>query len=96
MRYDVYMKSWQAFKKELLRDPEVKKAYDELGPEFELIAAIIEQRIKAGMTQAQLAKKLGTKQSAISRLESGTYNPSLEFLRKLAKALGAELRISIS
>lgn len=79
-----------------MKDAKVKKAYDELGPEFELIKMIIEERVKQGLTQVELAKKLGTKQSAISRVERGTYNPTLAFLRKLAKALGKELRVSFS
>jgi len=55
--------------------------------------AIIKQRTKKGLTQADLAKKIGTKQSAISRLERGTYNPSLAFLKKIAKALDKELHV---
>lgn len=90
------MKSYTTIKKELLRDKRTKKAYEDLGPEFELIQAIIRERIKRGVTQAQLAKKMGTKQSAISRLERGTHNPSLSFLRKLAKALNCDLHISFS
>ena len=57
---------------------------------------IIEKRIEKGYTQAELAKKIGTKQSAISRLERGTYNPTVAFLRNLAKALGVDLHISFS
>lgn len=90
------MKSYKTIKRQLLKDEKIKKAYDELGPQFALIEAIIEERLKQGLTQAQLAKKLGTKQSAISRLERGAYNPTLSFLRRLADALGVELRISFS
>ncbi len=90
------MKSYKTIKKQLLKDKKVKKAYNELGPEFELIKIIIEKRIEQGLTQAELAKKIGTKQSAISRLERGTYNPSVAFLRNLAKALNTELYISFS
>lgn len=90
------MRLYKAFKKELLRDKEIKKEYEALGPEYELIQMIIAERINKGLTQAELARKLGTKQSAISRLERGEANPSLSFLRKLAKALDAELRISFS
>ncbi|OGL89100.1 transcriptional regulator [Candidatus Uhrbacteria bacterium RIFCSPLOWO2_02_FULL_51_9] len=89
------MQSYTAFKKQLLKDPKIKEAYDELGPEFALIGAIIEKRLKKGMTQAQLARKIGTKQSAIARLESGNYNPSFAFLGKVAKALDGRLRISL-
>ena len=90
------MKSYKTLKKQLFRDKEIRKAYDELGPEFELIQMIIEKRIKQNLTQSELAKKLGTKQSAISRLERGAYNPTLTFLRKTANALGAEIHISFS
>ena len=87
---------FETFREKSLKNPKIKQAYDELEPEFKLISMMIEKRIKENLTQAELAKKLGTKQSAISRFESGTYNPSLAFLRKLAKGLGAELKISIT
>ena len=90
------MESYKHLKAQLLKNKEFRKAYDELGPEFELIAMIIDKRIKKGMTQAALARKVGTKQSAIARLESGSYNPSMAFLEKVAKALGGRLSISIS
>lgn len=90
------MRSFKAFKKQLLKDPKFKKAYDDLGPEFELIETLIKKRLERKLTQAQLAKKIGTKQSAISRLEQGSYNPSLNFLKKVTQALNAELQISIS
>lgn len=89
------MKSYKIFKNHLLKNKEIKKAYDDLGPEFELIQLIIKNRLKAGLTQAELAEKIGTKQSAISRLERGAYNPTVAFLRKVAEALGADLHISL-
>lgn len=85
---------WEDVKKELLSDPEVKKEYDRLGPEFAIISQLIELRAKKHLTQKALAKKLGTKQSAIARLESGNGNPTLEFLQKTAKALNKKLVIS--
>lgn len=90
------MKAYKTIKHKLLKDAEVKKAYKKLSPEFELIQLIIEKRLKQGLTQAELAKKLNTKQSAISRLERGDYNPSLAFLNRLAKALNTKLDISLS
>lgn len=89
------MKSFKTFKKEALSDPVVKKYYDELGPEFDLIARLIDHRLKNGLTQAGLAKKIGTKQSAISRFESGTYNPTINFLYKVADALDAKIQITV-
>ena len=90
------MKSYKKIKKKLLKDVGVRKAYKELGPEFELAKSIIEMRIKKGLTQAVLAKKIGTKQSAIARLESGSYNPSMVFLGRVASALNARLEVSLS
>ena len=81
-------------KKELLADPEVKRYYDELEPEFAIIQAILDRRYKTNMSQRELARKVGTKQSAISRLESGGSNPSVKFLQRVATALGARLSIS--
>lgn len=77
-----------------LKDPEFKRHYDALEPEFAVIRSVIGKRIEKKMSQKQLARKIGTKQSAISRLESGGSNPSLKFLQKVATALGARLSIS--
>ena len=83
------------FKKKALLDPEIKAEYDRLEPEYQIIRDIIDKRLKKNMSQKQMADKMGTKQSALSRLESGTYNPSLLFLKKVATALDAKLSISI-
>lgn len=95
MLYWIYMKSYTEIKKEFLKDPAFRKAYEELGPEFELASMIIEKRLRKGLTQKALAKKIGTQQSAIARLESGDYNPTIAFLEKVSKALGARLSISL-
>ena len=89
------MKSYAQFKRSLLERPKVKKAYRELGPEFEVISLLLKMRLRKQLTQRQLAERIGTKQSAISRLESGVYNPSLSFLYKIADALDARLRVSV-
>jgi len=83
------------FKKKLFKDPEFIKAYHQLDPEFAVIEAVIRARIKKGMTQKAIARKMKTKQSAISRLESGTANPSLNFLKRLAEALNSRLEIRL-
>lgn len=90
------MKSYRSVKARLLRKKGVKRVYDEQGPEFMLIEKLIEKRIRKGLTQERLARRIGTKQSAISRLERGEYNPSLEFLRKVAAGLGVELKITVA
>lgn len=76
-----------------MKDPDFKAAYDALQPEFATIEAIFEARMKRGLTQKELARKMGTKQSVISRVESGKANPSIAFLQKLASALGTRLEI---
>lgn len=81
------------FLKESLKNPKVKAEYDKLQPEFAMIQAVIDARVKKGVTQRDLAEKIGTKQSVISRLESGRANPSVAFLKKLAQALNSHLEI---
>lgn len=90
------MESYKRLRARLLKKKEFRKAYNELKPEFVLVRMVIEKRIEQGLTQAALARKMGTKQSAIARLESGAANPTVSFLKKLAKALGAELAVGIS
>lgn len=90
------MKSYNNFKRGLLKDKALRKTYDALEPEFTIAQAIIKKRLKEGLTQSELAKKIGTKQSAISRLESGNYNPSITFLGKIAKALNLHLVVNMN
>lgn len=91
-----YYNNWKDLRKELLSNPKVKAEYDRLEPEYRLIRQVIANRLKKGYSQAQLAAKMKTKQSAISRLESGGYNPTLEFLNKVSTALGCKLTISLT
>ena len=86
--------SWEKLKTELLADPETCQDYKALEPEYELIRQIIKARMEQDMTQSELAMLIGTKQSNISRLEGGDYNPSLRFLKRVAHGLGKELHIS--
>ncbi|PIR85308.1 transcriptional regulator [Candidatus Kaiserbacteria bacterium CG10_big_fil_rev_8_21_14_0_10_45_20] len=89
------MKSYTQFKKKALANARVKKEYQALEPEFRLVRMLIKKRLTAGLSQSELAQKVGTKQSAISRLESGTYNPTVGMLRKVAHALGADIQVSL-
>lgn len=91
----VSMNKWEDLEKELLSDPETKKEFDKLAPRYALISQLIAARTKKGMTQKELADKMGTKQSAIARLEAGNVNPSLGFLEKIASVLGAKLHIQL-
>ena len=85
--------SFETIKKDLMEDVEFQSEYDSLKPRYDIIAQIIRARKEQNMTQAELAERLGTQKSNISRLESGNYNPSLDFLIKVAKSLGKELSI---
>lgn len=89
------MKTYTQFKKESFRKPGVKKAYNDLEPEFALIRAIIEQRLKGEITQKELARRVGTKQSAIARFEAGGSNPTLDFMQRLSRGLGMTLSVHI-
>lgn len=80
-------------KEELFESEEVKEEYDRLNVIYEIKKQIIKYRIENDLTQKELADKIGTKQSAISRLENDDYNPSVEFLDKVAKALDKKLEI---
>lgn len=82
--------------KESLKNSKIKAEYDKLQPEFALIQAVIDVRVKKGVTQKELAQRIGTKQSVISRLESGRANPSVAFLMKLAQALNSHLEIKFT
>ncbi len=73
----------------------VKEEYDSLYLEYEIIKQLIEIRIKKNITQKELAKMIGTKQSNISRIETGKSLPSLSILYKMANALNKEIKITI-
>lgn len=87
--------SFEQVKSELLKDLEVKAEYEKLRPRYEAIEQIIRARKEQNMTQAELAGRIGTQKSNISRLESGNYNPTLDMLIKIAQALGKNLSIQL-
>lgn len=76
---------------EWMKDPAFKAEYDALGPEFELAEALIKARKHAGLSQAQVAEKMGTKQPTIARLESGRSSPTFATLRNFGEAVGHRL-----
>jgi ribosome-binding protein aMBF1 (putative translation factor) len=77
-----------------MEQPAYRKAYDALADEFDLAAVVIEARMRAGLSQAALAKKIGTKQPAIARIEGGQL-PSTATLKRIARATGTRLRIAL-
>lgn len=80
----------------LLKDKKTKAEYDRLGPRYEIVSQILDARKQQGMTQAELAKRCGTQKSHISRMESGNYNPSLDFLIKIADGLGKQIHVTMT
>ena len=86
------MKNFNDFKIELLKNKETAREYERLAPRYRIISEIIAARNKKGMTQKEMADKIGTKQSAIARFESGNGNPTLGLLEKLGGVLGFRLK----
>ena len=82
-----------------LQQHEVKTAYDALDAEFSLLHSMLEARRQAGLTQAEVADRMGTKPSAVTRLEAslshGKHSPSVSTLQKYAKAVGRRLEIRL-
>ena len=87
------MKTLDDFLKEELQDPEFRKEYEALQPEYEIKRAMIQARMNSGMTQKQLAEKTGIAQADISKLENGNANPSLRTLQRLASAMGMQVKL---
>lgn len=87
---------WDDYEKELLKKPGFKEATQETALEYQVARAVILARVKKRMTQKELATSMGTKQSVISRFESGRTIPSLSFLKRLADALNASLQVQFT
>jgi len=84
------------WRRESMRDPRFQKAYTALQPKYDVIRAVLDARLRGGITQAELARRIGTTQSAIARFESGAGNPTLDFLSKVSAAVGAKLEVRVS
>ena len=87
------MSSYKEYKENALKDSKLKKEYDALQPEYDLIQAMIDARKKQNITQKQLSEMTGITQADISRIENGTRNPSLSMLKRLAEGLGMRLKL---
>lgn len=86
-------KSLSRMKAELMTDEEFRREYESLEDEFSVAAQLIEARMKANLTQEEVARRMGTTQSVVARLESGKPQPSLRSLRRYASAVGGRLEI---
>jgi transcriptional regulator with XRE-family HTH domain len=85
------------FKARALARPKVKKAYDDLAEEFAFLDEVLKARAESGLSQAEVAARVGTTQSAIARLESAApkHSPSIATLRRYARALGYKVEIRL-
>lgn len=90
-------KSLDAFKSRAFARSGVRREYDALSEEFELLDQILKARQDAGLSQAELAKRIGTTQSAVARMESslGKHSPSISTLKRYASALGYRIQIRL-
>ena len=86
---------FEKLKADLMKDPEFRREYDALQPEFEIAEQIIKARIKRKISQAELARRMKTGQAVVSRLEGANGSPSLSLLKRLARALGIKLQLTI-
>jgi ribosome-binding protein aMBF1 (putative translation factor) len=87
---------FEKLKARLLANPKVKAEYDALAPEFEIAAELLRARLRAGLSQTDLAARMGTSQSAVARLESGDTLPSTKTLLRYAQATGSKVRVKLS
>jgi predicted transcriptional regulator len=87
---------FEKFKARLLANPKVRAEHDALRPEFEIAAELLRARLRAGLSQTELAARMGTSQSAIARLESGDTLPSTKTLLRYAQATGSKVRVKLS
>ena len=94
MRTKIKEYTFQDHLKESLQDPEFKKAWEESEVEYNLMLQLIEKRLKRKLSQRALAKKVGTSQSVIARIEGMDANPSLSLLKRISQALDAKLSIN--
>jgi len=83
-------------KARLLANPKVKAEYDALAPQFEIAAELLRARLRAGLSQSELAARMDTSQSAVARLESGDTLPSTKTLLRYAQATGGKARVKLS
>lgn len=83
-------------KADLMKNPEFRREYEKLQPEFAIARAIIDARIKRKITQKELAKRMGTGQAVVSRLEGANASPSLSLIKRLASALNLKVELRLT
>jgi ribosome-binding protein aMBF1 (putative translation factor) len=86
---------FKKLKDEWMKSPSFRAEYERLEPEFALALALIRARSKAGMTQADVARKMRTTQSVVARIESGRNPPNLKTLERYASAVGRRIELKL-
>jgi ribosome-binding protein aMBF1 (putative translation factor) len=89
------MTSLAKLRRDLLKDPEARAEYDRLGPIFAVVGEMVEARQAAGLTQAEIAHRMGTSQSVIARLENARHMPTFAMVARYAAAIGRRLDIHL-
>lgn len=87
------MLSFDQYLKEQLKDAGFKKEWNKLEPQYQVLGEVIKARLDSGISQRELAKKAGTTQAVISRIESMSVSPTVRVLQKVAGAMGKKLQI---
>ena len=89
------MASLAKLRRDLLKDPEVRAEYDRLGPIFAVVGQMVEARQQAGLTQVEIAQRMGTSQSVVARLENGRHMPTFDMVARYAAAIGRRVDIRL-
>ena len=89
------MTSLAKLRQKLLTDPEIRAAYDRLGPIFAVVGEMIDARLAAGLTQADIAVRMGTSQSVVARLESARHMPTFDMVARYAAAINRRIDIHL-
>lgn len=87
------MSDFRNYLNEQLKDPDFKKEWDNLEPEFNMMQAMIDARKRNNMTQKELSERTGIDQSDISKIETGNANPTLAVLKRLAEGMDMVLKL---
>ncbi|HBK06228.1 MAG TPA: transcriptional regulator [Acetobacteraceae bacterium] len=89
------MTSLAKLRRDLLQDPDVRAEYDRLGPIFTVVGEMVDARQQAGLTQAEIASRMGTSQSVVARLENARHMPTFDMVARYAAALGRRIDIHL-
>lgn len=87
--------TFEKYFRDSLQDPNFKQLWQDAQPEYQLSRQIIKKRLDKKLTQSQLAKKIGTSQAIISKIENSTFNPSLSLLKRISEGLGSKITLEI-